>query len=49
MQCISYLIFIIICCAAVLLPTFSMTALSLLGMLASLRVRTTDRKDGTTV
>ncbi len=40
-------IFAIICCAAFLLPSFGMTALSMVGMIASLRRPMTDRKDGT--
>lgn len=40
-------IFVIVCCATLLTPTFGPTLLSVVGMLASLRRPTTDRKDGT--
>ncbi len=40
-------IFVIVCCALLLTPTIGPTLLSVVGMLASLRKPTTDRKDGT--
>jgi hypothetical protein len=40
-------IFVIVCCATLLTPTFGPTLLSMIGMLASIRRPVTDRKDGT--
>lgn len=42
-------IFVIVCCGALTLPTFGLTMLSLIGMIASLRKPMNDGKDGTLV
>ena len=40
-------LFVIFCIAPALMPSFGMTLLSVIGMIASIRTQTTDRKDGT--
>ncbi len=42
-------IFVIVCCATAAVPNLVPTMLAIIGMLASLRKPTTDRKDGTTL
>ena len=39
----------VLCCAAAAVPNLVPTMLAIIGMLASLRKPTTDRKDGTTL